>query len=72
MIALIQRVTQARVRAGGADVGAIDGGVLALVCAEDTGGHRRVARAGLGDEVIEQPLALGRRRGRTEARPRAA
>ena len=34
MIALIQRVTQARVRVGGAEVGVIDGGVLALVCAQ--------------------------------------
>ena len=34
MIALIQRVTQARVRVGGSEVGAIGGGVLALVCAQ--------------------------------------
>ncbi len=34
MIALIQRVTQARVRVDGAEVGAIDRGVLALVCAQ--------------------------------------
>jgi D-tyrosyl-tRNA(Tyr) deacylase len=34
MIALIQRVTQARVRVDGAEVGAIGGGVLALVCAQ--------------------------------------
>jgi D-tyrosyl-tRNA(Tyr) deacylase len=34
MIALIQRVTQARVRVEGAEVGAIDRGVLALVCAQ--------------------------------------
>lgn len=34
MIALIQRVAQARVRVDGAVVGAIDQGVLALLCAE--------------------------------------
>jgi D-tyrosyl-tRNA(Tyr) deacylase len=34
MIALIQRVTQARVRVDGAEVGAIDRGVLALLCAQ--------------------------------------
>lgn len=34
MIALIQRVTQARVRVDGAETGRIDRGVLALVCAQ--------------------------------------
>ena len=34
VIALIQRVTQARVRVDGAEVGAIGRGVLALVCAQ--------------------------------------
>jgi len=34
MITLIQRVTQARVRVDGFEVGAIDRGVLALVCAQ--------------------------------------
>ena len=34
MISLIQRVTQARVRVDGSEVGAIDRGVLALVCAQ--------------------------------------
>jgi D-tyrosyl-tRNA(Tyr) deacylase len=34
MIALIQRVTQARVRVDGGEVGAIGRGVLALVCAQ--------------------------------------
>jgi len=34
MIALIQRVSQARVRVDGAEVGAIGRGVLALVCAQ--------------------------------------
>ena len=34
MIALIQRVTQARVRVDDAEVGAIDRGVLALLCAQ--------------------------------------
>jgi D-tyrosyl-tRNA(Tyr) deacylase len=52
MIALIQRVTQARVRAGGADVGAIDGGVLALVCAE-RGDTEREA-----DALLAKLLAL--------------
>ena len=39
MIALVQRVAQARVRVEGAEVGAIGRGVLALVCAQrgDTG-----------------------------------
>jgi D-tyrosyl-tRNA(Tyr) deacylase len=36
MIALIQRVTQASVTVGGAEVGRIGRGVLALVCAERT------------------------------------
>ncbi|UCG99075.1 MAG: D-tyrosyl-tRNA(Tyr) deacylase [Burkholderiales bacterium] len=52
MIALIQRVTQARVRAGGADVGAIDRGVLALVCAE-RGDTEREA-----DALLAKLLAL--------------
>jgi len=52
MIALIQRVTQARVRAGGADVGAIDRGVLALVCAE-RGDTEREA-----DAMLAKLLAL--------------
>jgi len=34
VIALIQRVSQASVRVGGAEVGAIGAGVLALVCAQ--------------------------------------
>lgn len=34
MIALLQRVTQARVRVGATEVGAIDRGVLALLCAQ--------------------------------------
>lgn len=34
MIALIQRVSQARVRVAGEVVGAIDGGLLVLLCAE--------------------------------------
>ncbi|MFN0184219.1 MAG: D-aminoacyl-tRNA deacylase [Aquabacterium sp.] len=34
MIALVQRVTQARVEVAGAVVGAIDAGLLVLVCAE--------------------------------------
>lgn len=52
MIALIQRVAQARVRAGGADVGAIDRGVLALVCAE-RGDTEREA-----DALLAKLLAL--------------
>ena len=43
MIALLQRVAQARVEVGGATVGAIDAGLLLLVCAEpaDTPAHAR-------------------------------
>ncbi len=43
MIALVQRVAQARVEVGGAVVGAIDAGLLVLVCAEpaDTPAHAR-------------------------------
>lgn len=40
MIALIQRVSQARVRVDGAEVGAIGPGLLALVCAERGDGER--------------------------------
>lgn len=40
MIALIQRVTQARVRVDGAVVGAIGRGIVALVCAERGDGER--------------------------------
>lgn len=40
MIALIQRVAQARVRVAGELVGAIDAGLLALVCAERGDGER--------------------------------
>jgi D-aminoacyl-tRNA deacylase len=40
MIALIQRVAQARVRVDGAEVGAIGRGVLALICAQRGDGER--------------------------------
>ncbi len=41
MIALIQRVSQARVRVDGAEVGAIGRGVLALVCAQRGDGQQQ-------------------------------
>lgn len=34
MIALLQRVTQAKVDVAGATIGAIDAGLMVLVCAE--------------------------------------
>src|SRR4029453_14436607 len=42
MIALIQRVTQGRVTVDGASVGAIDAGLVALVCAERDDGEAQV------------------------------
>ena len=41
MLAVVQRVSEARVEVGGAVVGAIEGGLLVLVCAEpaDTEAH---------------------------------
>jgi len=44
LIALIQRVTQAHVEVGGASVGAIDRGLLVLVCAEPDDGPAQVAK----------------------------
>lgn len=44
MIALIQRVTQARVKVDGAIVGAIGPGILALVCAERDDDERQADR----------------------------
>jgi D-tyrosyl-tRNA(Tyr) deacylase len=52
MIALIQRVTQARVRVDGAVVGAIGHGILALVCAERGDGEREA------DALLGRLLAL--------------
>jgi D-tyrosyl-tRNA(Tyr) deacylase len=52
MIALIQRVSQARVRVDGAEVGAIDRGVLALVCAQRGDGERE------GDALLAKLLAF--------------
>jgi D-aminoacyl-tRNA deacylase len=42
MIALIQRVTEGRVTVDGASVGAIDAGLVALVCAERDDGEAQV------------------------------
>lgn len=50
MIALIQRVAQARVEAGGALVGEIGGGILALVGVEPGDGEAQAAR--LAERVI--------------------
>ena len=44
MLALIQRVTQASVLVGGASVGAIDAGLLALVAVEPGDGEAQAAR----------------------------
>ena len=52
MIALIQRVTQARVRVDGGEVGAIGRGVLALVCAQ------RGDTAREADALLAKLLAL--------------
>jgi len=52
MIALIQRVSQACVRVGGGEVGAIGRGVLALVCAERGDSEREA------DALLQKLLAL--------------
>ncbi len=44
MIALVQRVTQARVEVGGVVTGAIDRGLLVLMCAEPADGPAQVSR----------------------------
>lgn len=51
MIALVQRVRQARVEVGGAVVGAIDRGLLVLVCAEPADGEVQAAR--LVDKLLK-------------------
>src|ERR1700739_1105116 len=50
MIALIQRVSQASVRVGAEVVGAIDAGLLALVCAQREDGERQA------DALLERLL----------------
>ena len=52
MIALIQRVSQARVRVGDDEVGAIGPGVLALVCAQRGDSERE------GDTLLAKLLAF--------------
>lgn len=52
MIALIQRVSQAGVRVGGGEVGAIGRGVLALVCAERGDSEHEA------DALLQKVLAL--------------
>ncbi|MBP6776276.1 MAG: D-tyrosyl-tRNA(Tyr) deacylase [Piscinibacter sp.] len=67
MIALVQRVAQARVEVGGAVVGAIGHGLLVFVCAEpdDTGARADSLAAKLlrlrifADDVGRMNLALG-------------
>jgi D-aminoacyl-tRNA deacylase len=44
MLALVQRVTRARVEVAGAVVGAIDAGLLVLVCAEPNDGTQHAER----------------------------
>lgn len=51
MIALVQRVTQARVEVEGAVVGAIQAGLLVLVCAEPGDGDAQAAR--LVDKLLK-------------------
>lgn len=51
MIALVQRVREARVEVGGATVGAIGRGLLALVCAEVGDGDAQAAR--LVDKLLK-------------------
>ena len=51
MIALIQRVTHARVRVDGAVVGEVGAGLLALVCAERDDGEREA------DQLLAKLLA---------------
>jgi D-Tyr-tRNAtyr deacylase len=57
MIALIQRVTQARVRVDGAEVGAIDHGVLALLCAQ-RGDSEREADALLAKLLVVSGMTM--------------
>ncbi len=51
MIALVQRVTEARVQVAGATVGAIAGGLLVLVCAEPADTEQQAAR--LVDKLLK-------------------
>jgi D-tyrosyl-tRNA(Tyr) deacylase len=52
VIALVQRVTQARVTVGGEVVGEIDRGLLVLVCAEPQDGRDQV------DKLVDKLLKL--------------
>jgi D-aminoacyl-tRNA deacylase len=52
VIALVQRVTQARVEIGGVVVGAIDAGLLVLVCGEPQDGDA------LADKLVAKLLKL--------------
>lgn len=52
MIALVQRVAAARVEVGGETVGAIDAGLLVLVCAEPADTHLQCAK------LLDKLLAL--------------
>lgn len=51
MIALVQRVREARVEVGGVVVGAIGGGMLVLVCAEPSDGGAQVSK--LVDKLLK-------------------
>ena len=51
MIALVQRVTEARVQVAGATVGAIGAGLLVLVCAEPADSELQAAR--LVDKLLK-------------------
>jgi D-tyrosyl-tRNA(Tyr) deacylase len=51
VIALVQRVTEARVQVAGATVGAIAGGLLVLVCAEPADTEQQAAR--LVDKLLK-------------------
>ncbi len=51
MIALVQRVSRARVQVGGSTVGAIEAGLLVFVCAEPADGEAHAAK--LVDKLLK-------------------
>jgi len=68
LIALVQRVRQARVEVAGQTVGAIEQGLLVFLCAEPQDGDASAAAPpALGRALYERVLALAR-----EAHPHVA